>query len=139
MSFLVYVASSYQNAPYVRAVHEKLRAIRMEPSSSWAGHANGPEPRDLSVDALRAIAARNDSDLLDSHAVLVIAHEQSGETFAELRLALERQLPVVYMGERRILSAYRPGVVRVESIVEALYALTHVRDAYEPRAVGGGR
>jgi hypothetical protein len=36
--------------------------------------------------------------------------------FAEARLALEHGIPVVWVGARRPLSGYRPGVIRVDTL-----------------------
>jgi hypothetical protein len=56
--------------------------------------------------------------------VLVLARDGAGaEMFGEARLALEYGIPTVWFGTRRPLSAYRPGVVRVETIDEAMEQL----------------
>lgn len=77
------------------------------------------------------MAEKNDGDLLDSHVVLVIAREAvGGEMFSELRLALVHQVPVIYLGERRVLSAYRAGVTLVEDLDAALTELVAMRDVH---------
>ena len=40
--------------------------------------------------------------------------------FAEIRLALAHRIPVLWVGERRILSAYREGVLCVDTLGDAM-------------------
>ena len=126
-----YVAAPYIDAGRVLDVHERLVDLGIQPTSTWARTADGPE--DLSrvtEDGLRLIARANDSDLRGSHVVLVLARDGAGgEMFAEARIALEWGRPVVWVG-RRILSAYRDGVVRVEDIDDALVVLARIRDRH---------
>ena len=117
MSLRVYVASNYLNAGVVRDLHDRLLSYGIQPTSSWATAARGPESPDPAVIA-RAIA-QNDADIERSDAMIVIATERSGETFAEARHAIFRGIPVYWVG-RRILSAYRSGVVLCEDADDAL-------------------
>jgi hypothetical protein len=118
----VYVAAPYADAPRVRAVHDELRNAGFEPTSRWADAANGPETLDvLPLSDVRAIARANDDDLQRAHFLLVLARDGAGgEMFAETRLALDSGIPVVWVGSRRPLTAYREGVVRVGDVNEAL-------------------
>ncbi|GAC1351817.1 MAG: hypothetical protein NVSMB1_08520 [Polyangiales bacterium] len=122
MPFRVYVAAPYTDAPHVRAVHERLRALRMSPTSSWADHAQGEEDfSKMSAKALRAIAKRNDDALSRAHAVIALPRAGVGrEMFAEVRIALSLNIPVVWVGETLCLSAFRDGVKRVATLDDAL-------------------
>ncbi len=117
-----YVAGPYADAPRVRQLHAELRALGIRPVSRWAEEATGPEAlEELSLSAVRAIARRNDDDLLNAHFAIVLARDGAGgEMFAEVRLALDSGIPVVWVGKRRPLTAYREGVVRVASVFDAL-------------------
>jgi hypothetical protein len=134
MSFRVYVAAPYADASGVRRVHALLRYLRLEPTSSWAEEAEGPEALDrLPLELVREIADRNDAALASSSAVLVLAREGAGrEMFAEIRFALERRIPVVWVGPARPLTAYRVGVTRVDDLTEALATLCELAAAREP-------
>ncbi len=118
----IYVASWYQNAPAVRDLHDRLLALGVTPTSSWASTARGAENLTaMSRAELVQIAIQNDRDLGNADAVIAIAGEGvGGEMFAELRLALMLSKPVYYVGQRRILSAYRPGVVLCADVDEAM-------------------
>jgi transcriptional regulator with XRE-family HTH domain len=124
-AFGVYVAAPYADALHVRRVHDLLRRVAIEPTSQWAEDATGPEALDeLPLSDVREMAERNDEYLLASHALLVVPRDNAGaEMFAEARIALEYEIPVVWVGARRPLSAYRPGVVRVGAISEAVEKL----------------
>jgi hypothetical protein len=117
----VYVAAPYLDARAVRALHAALRASGIQPTSHWAEAAEGPERLDaLPVADVRAIARKNDDDLLSAHALIALLREGAGaEMFAEVRLALDNGIPVVWVGARRPLSAYREGVLRVGRVEEA--------------------
>ncbi len=119
----VYVAAPFQDARSVFEVHESLRELRLEPSSSWVALALVVGAEDFSrftPERLRELAETNDLDVASSKAMLVLAREGvGGEMFAEARLALMMGIPVVWLG-RRTLSAWRLGVVRAESLDEAL-------------------
>jgi len=120
-----YVAAPYLDGTLVREqVHPRLAALGIEPTSSWCADAIGAEDfAAYGAGQLRAIAATNDADLARADVVLVIAREGAGgEMFAEARLALVMRKPVVWTG-RLILSAWRRGVVRVDSVAAALRVL----------------
>jgi len=122
MSFRVYVTAPYEDARAVRRIHSLLRYLRLEPTSSWVDEATAPEALDaLPVEELRRRAQRNDDDLESSSAILVLPRHGAGrEMFAEARVAIDRHIPVVWVGGPRSLSAYRDGVVRVEDLMEGL-------------------
>lgn len=129
VQFGVYVAAPFADAAFVREhVHERLRAIGCTPTSSWVDTAAGPEnfARYLPAE-LRRNAEHNDRNLRGSDVVLVVAREGAGgETFAEARIAIEWGKPVVWCG-RRILSAWRAGVVRVDDLDGAMATLAAMR------------
>jgi hypothetical protein len=121
----LYVATAFSNAAEARAVHALVEPLGITPASLWAADANGPEDlRDLPRAKVRAIAHHNDRDLLSAHLVLVLAKEGAGgEMFVEVRLALAHRIPVLWVGERRILSAYREGVLCVDRLGDAMIHL----------------
>jgi hypothetical protein len=134
--FKVYVAAPYDDAPAVREAHGWLRANRFIPVSSWADKVEGPERLDLLTSAqCHAIAEGNDRDLLSAHALLVLSRAGAGgEMFGEARLALEFGIPVVWVGSRRPLTAYRRGVVRVytrEAGLEQLLAFARLAGRHD--------
>lgn len=136
--FPVYVAAHYSLAPMVRAIHEKLFAIGCAPTSQWARLATRTleELEDCSPEERRILWEMNDTCIDQSEAMLVVACvNKGGETFVEVGRALGRTIPILWTGERRILSSYRQGVFRV-SLDEALRALEHAASA---QTAGGWR
>ncbi len=133
--FRVYVAAPYARAEEAREIHKKLRALQMTPTSSWAENATGKEALDTLTDQERYdICAQNDCDLCGSDVVLLRSVQgEGGEMFCELCLALEQVIPVVYVGPRFILSAYRQGVTRVDSLSSALDHLCTMRRLTNPQ------
>lgn len=129
MAFKVYVAAPYEDAGRVRAIHAILREARIEPVSRWAEGAIGPEPAINRAAFWREVAAQNDHDVIDCDAMLVLARDGvGGEMFAELRLATLHAKPVVYVGSRIVLSAWREGVVRVPTLDRGLVELAKLVD-----------
>lgn len=123
MTFRVYVASRYANAPAVREVHERLLASGITPTSAWATHAGGAEDfAKYDETQLRAFAAENDRCIDSSDAVLVLSMDGCGETYAEAARGLLHGLPLFWVG-RRTLSAWRQGVTRCEDLDDALALL----------------
>lgn len=138
MSLTVYVAAPYDDAAFVRdVVHAKLIELGATPMSLWAEKAAGPEDfSKMTVDALRAAARDNDRDLRASAVCLVIARPGAGgEMFAESRVAAEWGKAIVWVG-RRTLSAWRTGVVRVESLDDAFAVLARMVADYREGARG---
>ncbi len=129
-----YVAAPFIDAPYVREVHACLRLLGIEPTSSWADHANGPEDlASMPLAQVRAIAERNDHALATSDIVLVLPRDGAGrEMYAEARIALAIGMPVIWVGGPRPLSAYREGVLLVDTLPEAFREL---RARTTPRAI----
>lgn len=125
MTFPVYVAAPFADGAFVREhVHPLLEQHGITPTSTWVHAAHGPEDfARFAPDALAAAAEQNDHDIHRSAALLVIArHGAGGEMFAEARYALALRKPVIWVG-RLILSAWRPGVERVEDLDGAVHAL----------------
>ena len=125
MNLNVYVAAPYEDGAFVfQGVHERLRALGMTPTSTWAEHAIGREDFSRYTPArLREFAVRNDADLRAADVALVLARAGAGgEMFAEARVAIDWGKPVVWCG-RLILSAWRSGVVRAEDLDAALSIL----------------
>lgn len=124
-----YVASPYDDAPLVREVHARLRALGVRPTSTWAEHATGPERLDeMPLEQLRAIAVRNDVALAESDVVMVLPREGRGrEMYGEARLAVAFGIPVLWVGSTRCLTAYRAGVERVATVEDALAHVARMR------------
>lgn len=124
----VYVAAPYADAEQVRALHRRMRVMGLQPTSSWAEAADGPESFTNKLpEVLRDFALANDAELLRSSAVLVLARDGvGGEMFAEARLALDNDIPVFWVG-RRTLSAWREGVVLCEDVDDGLSKILHAR------------
>src|SRR5205085_2010907 len=76
---------------------------------------------------LRRHIERNDADLRSSDIVLVVARDGvGGEMFAEASMAIAIGKTVLWCG-RRILSAFRPGVVLVDDVDSAFAILGDMR------------
>ena len=95
----LYVIAAYSHAPQVRAIHERLRALGIEPTSSWAEEANGPEALDgLSDDECYRIWDRNRRDLDSASVALVLADTQMREGYSEAAHAMRTGCRVVWVG-----------------------------------------
>lgn len=132
----VYIASPYEDSPIVARVAEKLYSFGISSTSYWALQADGrKEDQSRSTpEDLRSYALRNDADVLDSDAVVVLARPGTGgEMFAEARFALIVGKPVIWVG-RKILSTWREGVTWVEDSDDAVSLL---RDHNSGRFKGG--
>lgn len=116
-----YVASRFAERFAVRAIHLRLRARGITPTSRWADTPDHLADTSNPEEA-RAAALMNDEDIDASDAMLVVATPELGEHACEARYSLALSIPVVWLG-RRILSSYRPGVVRVDSLDEAIERL----------------
>ena len=125
-----YLAAPFLDAPLVRDLDAKLVALGIDVTSTWADHANGPEALDrMPVEHVRGIALANDRDLLQAHIVVAFARDGAGaEMFAEVRLALAHRIPVLWVGSRRPLSAYRDGVLRSSSVEDGMILLSGFAD-----------
>jgi hypothetical protein len=126
----VYFCSPYADAAHVRRLHRIAHARGLLPVSSWAETvSDGPERLEsLPRRSVRALAERNDADLLSAHVLVVLAREGAGgEMFAEARLALAHGAPIVWVGTRRPLTAYREGVVRFQGVTAAFAFLSVFR------------
>jgi hypothetical protein len=100
------------------------RGLRL--SSSWhAGPLQDPDLTRLPPRALQEIADKNDRDIAESNAMLLLYETACRETLCELRYALVLEIPVVLVshGETLPLSAYRDGVTRVRNLSEAVDVL----------------
>lgn len=130
MSIGVYVAAPYADAPAVREVHGRMLALgSLRPTSSWAMRATGPERLEsMALLDIHSAIECNDRDLADSDAMLVLARSNAGgEMFAEVARALAQDIQIVWVG-RRILSTFRPGVLIVDDLDEALEVLMRVAE-----------
>lgn len=131
----VYIAAPWLRWREAERFRNALAAHHLECTSSWIDDArtcDGPESlASLEPDVVQAVAARNDADVDDAHIVVALTWPgEGGEMFAEVARALLHGRPVVWVGERRTLSAYRPGVVLAADMFEAIdAALTAARGA----------
>ena len=121
----LYVAAPFERAPEVRDLHALARPLGITAVSFWAEEAHGPENlRSLPRDVVRALGRKNDRDLLSAHLVVALAsYGAGGEMFAEVRLALAHRIPVLWIGTRSILTAYREGVLRAETLEDGMILL----------------
>jgi hypothetical protein len=122
----VYLAAPFADATNVRELDAKVDAIGVTVTSTWAHGASGAEDLEsLSVAEVRQIAAVNDRDLLEADLLVALARDGAGgEMFAEVRLALAHRIPILWIGTRRPLSAYRDGVLRVPNLAEGMMFLS---------------
>jgi hypothetical protein len=131
----VYLAAPYLDAPAVRDLDAKLDGLGFDVTSTWAHAASGPEVLgSRPLDDVRRIAHANDRDLLSANLVVALAREGAGaEMFAEVRLALAHRIPVLWVGTKRPLSAYREGVLRVADLDEGMFFLLGLGDVVQGR------
>ena len=95
----VYVIASYDHAPLVRAIHDRLREIGIEPTSSWAETAHGPEELErLSDVQCWHIWNRNGVDMNAADIVLVLADTPMREGWAEVERARRNSMHIVWVG-----------------------------------------
>ena len=95
----VYIIAAYSAAPAVRAIHDRLRMAGIEPVSSWAEEAHGPEALDgLSDDECYRIWDRNRRDLDSASVALVLADTPMREGHAEAAHAMRTGCRVVWVG-----------------------------------------
>jgi hypothetical protein len=118
---IVYVVSPYANAPEVRVLHDRLRKLGIAFTSMWAEEANGAEDfSKFTPKKFQLIAEENDHHIDAADAILVLSRESGGaETYAEARYAISKEKLVFWVG-RLTLSAWRKGVIRCESVDDAL-------------------
>ena len=128
----IYVATAWRNGHLADNIVKPAAAARgLEVVSTW--HDGAPHPdrmpsEDLDakpIALVRRIADTNDRDLASADGVLVIWHHEAGETFVELRFAMQIGKPVSYVGPRFVLSAYREGVQRFHYYGDALTWLAY--------------
>lgn len=123
-----YVAAPFAHAAEVRSIHGYLIGVGITPTSSWATTARGAEDfSKFSPEQLRRFAEQNDADLRGSDVVLI--HDPFGEgreTYAEAARAILWGKPVVWRS-KVCLSQWRPGVVRVHDLDEAIGALVRMQ------------
>jgi hypothetical protein len=126
----VYLAAPFADAPAIRDLDTKLDEIGIDVTSSWAHSATGAEQLEtMPLEEVRRVALANDRDLLAAHLLVALPRDGAGaEMFAEVRLALAHRIPVLWVGTRRPLSAYRHGVLRVPSLAEAMIFLSGMAD-----------
>lgn len=108
----------YLAAPF--AMHESMEKIAqawvprgVSVCSTWHIGVTGPErlPEHTNPDVRFAIGA-NDRDLAAADALVAFpVPGEGGEMFCEITRALIDRKPVIWAGERRILSTFRPGVL----------------------------
>jgi hypothetical protein len=121
MALRVFISTNFEKRGLVRELKAELRALGLEPSSSWA-EAPGEGLEDetpLTREEKRRVAAKNDTEIANAHVLLVIGTDRGGEHLAEARFALMLGVPVVWRG-RTILSTSRRGVFHADSADDAL-------------------
>lgn len=118
----VYVATSLDRARWVDTIiAEGLRAKGCEIVSTWSKYPypTQADEGELSAEQASEIRARNRADLLSADVVYVIAHDHGGEHFVEAGWAVDAGKALVWCGDRVILTARMPGVIRVSTTGQA--------------------
>jgi hypothetical protein len=127
MSLPVYVAGPWTLGPWIRSeVYERLGFIGACPVSSWTNAADGSAEDLYAISDEDKLAAcnANDRDLHRAAVVLLVtAHGVGSASFGEARYALALRKPVVWVGPRFNVDAWRPGVTRVTDLDEAMVVL----------------
>ena len=130
-----YVIASYSWAPQVRAIHDRLRTMGVEPTSQWAEGAHGPEDLDsLTDDECQSIWLRNVADLAESDAVIALLDSPMREGWMELGRAMREHKTCLLVGRhalttRVLASVGHSGVTRFDSVDAALNAVAAVMEA----------
>lgn len=120
----VYVIAAYAEAPTVRAIHDRLRMIGCEPTSSWAESAHGAEDLASLSDAECArIWDRNDVDMQDATVVLLLADTPAREGWMEAQRALDYGKRLLCVGRPTLTLRAFDRVEVVDSIDAALAAI----------------
>ena len=101
----LYIAAPFTEWPTAASLRAYLRSHQIAVVSSWIDEAaalGGVEAAaDLEPGEWDAIGARNDADILDSHAVIALTFADKGtEQFEECGFARRSGIPVVYTGSR---------------------------------------
>lgn len=140
----VYIAAEFAKAQWVDCVvAPALTARGCEVVSSWhrPPHREIEGLADLPEHLRHDIIATNDRDLSKADAVIVIASVRARETWCELVTAWRagmRCVVVEPMDGTMPLSAYRPGVVLVDKVADAVEAIAAMRrPSWMPAAMAG--
>lgn len=132
----VYVAAPFGRVAEALEAHALLVSAGLTPSARWveaASKLTGKESLSWGYEGSGRAIAENDADLATSAAVIAMAWPgEGGEMFAEVRFFTDLGRPLYWVGERKILSAYRPGVVHVGSLDEAVAKCVMQRDRKWP-------
>ena len=122
----VYIIAAYAHAPAVRAIHDRLRMVGIEPVSSWAEGAHGAEELEhLTKSQCRDIWQRNDADMRSADVVMVLADTPCREGFMEAARAYERgRQDIVWVGRPTLTArAWVDGCTTVATVDEAVAVL----------------
>ena len=106
--FRVYVAAPYARAPLVRDLHEMLRRAGVMTMSAWANLAKGPEDLSRHAELDLAIQVNRISVEHSSLVVALLFAGEGGEMFVEVGHAMWEGIPILWCGERTILSCHHP-------------------------------
>lgn len=127
MTIRCYVAAPWTKRPDVRALHKRLEAIGIAPTSNWADMP-GDDAECLTEDSAESAIAVNDYDIARSHVAVFLAYPNlGGESYCELARLLASRTAVLWVGTRICLSTLRPGVVRLPSLDSAIAWLVSAR------------
>jgi hypothetical protein len=123
MALRVYVAAPFPMRHIAADTQLRLSVAGLEPTASWMFTGEKCDA-DLTLEKAREAARINDAAVDLSHAMLVLTQNGiGGETFVELGRAIMQRMPVVWVGERVVLSLRRQGCVRATSIDDAIAQL----------------
>lgn len=140
----VYLAASFAKARWVESVVAPLLTARgCDVVSTWhrAPHIEAEALKDMPAELRHEIAATNDRDIAQADVVVVVASVEARETWAELVSAWRagvRCIVIEPMDGTMPLSAYRPGVMHVVSVGDAVDVAAGLRrPSWMPMAMAG--
>lgn len=116
----VYIAAPLAMRSQVLELNDALSRSGLQTAATWP--LTSP---DTELNRPQAIALCNmiDADLDDTEAMIVLAHDANGETFAQFGQAVARGIPVVWVDGAPILSTNRVGVVHAATFEDAIVVL----------------
>jgi hypothetical protein len=121
----VYVIAAYDHAPLVRAIHSRMRALGITPTSSGAEQAHGAEQLELlSDEACARIWRRNRDDMAGARIVLVLADTPTREGHCEADRGIGAGHRMVWVGRPTLSARASTGHIwYVDSVDAALAGL----------------
>lgn len=131
----VYIAAPYSKWSDVLELAGHIETKGFRPLCTWATLAKKNKGSESSGEsAIQEAIRTNDRECSEARIMVALAYfDLGGEMFSEIGLHLNRARPVVWIGERRTLSAYRRKVTIVANMNEAVVALSAIRAQFDIR------